>query len=136
MASGDVQEYFYDSCSEQDSIHDDRFVGTIKVCRGERDFWFLGSDVEFIGDGLLREDSVGTPQLPTCQVLTADDISKKMFEIIHDVNAVFQVSPPATCVPSRRCLFSFQNRTSEYCSPHASGTRRNYSKGDCGRGRG
>jgi hypothetical protein len=47
---------------------------------------------EFVGDGLLREDSVPSRSKPDWQTLTPDELSKKMFEIVDDVNAIFQVS--------------------------------------------
>ena len=47
-----------------------------------------------MSEGLLREDSVpsGSKLKAECQTLTPDELSKKMFEIVDDVNAVFQVS--------------------------------------------
>lgn len=47
---------------------------------------------EVFGDGLLmREESIPIKTTPEWQTLSPDEISKKMFEIVDDVNAVFQV---------------------------------------------
>ncbi len=50
----------------------------------DEDLNFSGGESED-GGGVKR--GAGT----VCQVLTPDMISKKMFDIIHDVNAVFEV---------------------------------------------
>ena len=49
---------------------------------------------DFVSDGLLREDSLpsGSKLKAEWQTLSPDQLSKKMFEIVDDVNAVFQVS--------------------------------------------
>ena len=85
-------------------------------------------------------DSVGGMQVappPTSyQTLTPDMISKKMFDIVHEVNAVFQVCAhlcpllpgdglslsPSPSFPLPMCASS---------SPLASGTKRSCWKGNC-----
>ncbi len=76
----------------------------------DEDLNFSGGDSE---DGAGIKRGAGT----SCQVLTPDMISKKMFDIIHDVNAVFEVrmawiytsgyintAPPPTRCPPLMCV--------------------------------
>ena len=50
-------------------------------------------DMDFVSEGLLGGNSVlsGSKLKAECQTLTLDELLKKMFEIVDEVNAVFQV---------------------------------------------
>ena len=53
------------------------------------------SDDEFGEEALMRMDSCPAGRgPPVSQTLSPDQISKKMFEIVDEVNAVFQVRFP------------------------------------------
>jgi len=78
------------------------------------------------------------PRTSSHQTLTPGMISKKMFEIIDEVNAVFQVCLPILpllCIPDHhRCVLSpssFLPPTCASCSPPASGIRRSSLRGTC-----
>ena len=51
---------------------------------------------------LIREESVTTQHEPQWQTLSPDQLSKKMFEIVDDVNAVFQVN--ISCITDQSLL--------------------------------
>lgn len=75
-------EFYLEDSSEEEEEEED----------GEEGFE-IDDGLQFSGEEGV--DSVGGMQVappPTsCQTLTPDMISKKMFDIIHEVNAVFQV---------------------------------------------
>ena len=81
----------------------------------------VASEDEEEGDGFIGgpfsgpdgEQSVAAQRSkePAYQVLTPDTLSKKMFEIVDEVNAVFQVLPcldmPSLCLNSLKFFFFF-----------------------------
>lgn len=66
-----------------------------------------------MSDGLLREDSVpsGSKLKAEWQTLSPDQLSKKMFEIVDDVNAVFQVSCGVGVASINHASFSCRHLT-------------------------
>ena len=63
----------------------------------DEELHFSGEDCSGSGGGGSEGKEVG---IAASQTLTPDTLSKKMFEIIHEVNSVFQVSKiVSTCLP-------------------------------------
>ena len=81
--------------SEYSGQEDDDFIDTESYNEESED------DLNFSdGEGDLDVKASKLPSVTRFQTLTPDMISKKMFDIINDVNAVFQVLPlslPSTC---------------------------------------
>ncbi|XP_064400829.1 E3 ubiquitin-protein ligase arih1l-like [Halichondria panicea] len=73
----------------------------------DEDLNFSGGDSE---DGAGIKRGAGT----SCQVLTPDMISKKMFDIIHDVNAVFEMPTPHVRILLTACKWDKEKLMDRY----------------------
>ncbi|XP_003382988.1 PREDICTED: E3 ubiquitin-protein ligase arih1-like [Amphimedon queenslandica] len=71
---------------------------------------------DFVSDGLLREDSVpsGSKLKAEWQTLSPDQLSKKMFEIVDDVNAVFQLPTPHVRILLTACKWDKEKLMERY----------------------
>lgn len=116
---------------EEDTLYDSTCEERYKIIMSSH-YYSRGSDGEeeeeeeedFVAEGLLREDSVPFKSKAEWQTLTPDDLSKKMFEIVDDVNDVFQVRDRWVWFNDYPSPFSYPLPMYAYYSQHVSGIKR------------